>query len=65
MTLDEVRRLPALITVEQALDVVPISRGAFYEGIRRGELPSIRIGRRVLIPTAELARQVLGVEVNP
>jgi excisionase family DNA binding protein len=29
-----------------------ISRRAFYNAINRGEIPSLRLGRRILIPRA-------------
>jgi hypothetical protein len=35
--------------------VLGLSRSATYESVRRLELPSVRIGRRILIPTARLA----------
>lgn len=31
-----------------------MSRSAFYEAVARGDLPSIRVGRRLYIPNAEL-----------
>ena len=31
-----------------------LSRGLTYEAIRQGEIPSIRIGRRIIIPRASL-----------
>jgi excisionase family DNA binding protein len=40
----------ATLTVEQAAGLLGISRGLAYEGVRRGEIPSIRIGRRMLVP---------------
>jgi hypothetical protein len=39
----------------------PLSRSATYDAIRRGELPTVRIGRRLFIPTAQL-RQLLGLD---
>ena len=42
------------MTVEQAAEVLGISRTLAYEAVRRGEIPSIRIGRRVLVPVARL-----------
>jgi excisionase family DNA binding protein len=32
----------------------PVRRTGWYEGIKRGEIPHIRIGRRILIPRAAL-----------
>jgi excisionase family DNA binding protein len=31
-----------------------LSRASIYEAIRRGEIPSIRVGRRVMVPRAAL-----------
>jgi excisionase family DNA binding protein len=44
------------VTVDEAAAVLGIGRNAAYAATRTGELPSIRIGRRTLIPTAELRR---------
>lgn len=38
------------LTVEEAAVVLGISRTSAYEGIRRGEIPSVRVGRRLLVP---------------
>ena len=37
-------------TVDEVARMLGISRGLAYEMVNRGELPSIRLGRRVLIP---------------
>jgi excisionase family DNA binding protein len=42
------------MSVEQAGALLGISRGLAYEGVRRGEIPAIRIGSRLLVPTAKL-----------
>ena len=49
----------ATLTVEQAGELLGISRGLAYEAVRRGEIPSVRIGRRILVPAAAL-RALLG-----
>lgn len=41
---------PRTMTVEEASEILGISRGHAYELIRRGELPGIRLGRRVVVP---------------
>jgi excisionase family DNA binding protein len=46
------------LTVEEAARLLGISRAFAYEAVRRGEIPSIRIGRRVLVPKAALKRLV-------
>lgn len=38
------------LTVEEAATVLGISRAFVYEAVRRGEIPSIRIGCRILVP---------------
>lgn len=48
--------LPLTLTVEQAAQVLGVGRSAAYAAVRAGEIPSVRIGRRVLIPRAGLAR---------
>jgi excisionase family DNA binding protein len=42
------------ITVEEAGRLLGIGRSLAYEAARRGELPTIRLGRRLLVPTARL-----------
>lgn len=48
------------LTVEEAAGILGISRAFAYEAVRRGEIPSIRIGRRVLVPRVALDRLVNG-----
>lgn len=52
------------LTVEEAAALLGISRAFAYEAVRRGEIPSIRIGRRVLVPRVALDRLVSG-DVQP
>jgi excisionase family DNA binding protein len=42
------------MTVEEAGEALGISRSHAYELIRQGELPSLRLGRRVVVPIAPL-----------
>ena len=44
---------PLVLTVEEAGQILRLSRNSMYEAIRRGEVPNIRIGRRILIPAHE------------
>jgi excisionase family DNA binding protein len=46
------------LTVEEAGGRLGISRTLAYELVRRGEIPSIRLGRRVLVPIQALDRMV-------
>ena len=45
-----------VLNVAEARRELGLSRGLIYEAVRRGEIPSIRIGRRILIPRAALQR---------
>jgi excisionase family DNA binding protein len=47
---------PATLTVEEAARVLGISRGTAYKAVRAGEIPSIRIQRRLLVPRLALDR---------
>jgi excisionase family DNA binding protein len=49
------------ITVEDAADLLHISRASAYQGVNKGEIPSIRVGRRILVPTAALL-EMLGLK---
>lgn len=42
------------MTVEQAAAALGVSRGTAYAAVRAGQLPTVRIGRRVLVPTEGL-----------
>jgi excisionase family DNA binding protein len=48
----------ATITVEQAAKALGISRNAAYAGVKANEIPSIRIGRRVLVPKIAFERML-------
>ena len=49
---------PDTYTVEEAAKVLCIGRSTAYEGARSGDLPTIRIGRRLLVPRAALERKL-------
>lgn len=38
------------ITVQEAAELLGISRGLAYEMARRGKLPALRFGKRLVIP---------------
>jgi len=42
------------LTVEEAAARIGLGRGSAYEAVRRGEIPSIRFGKRILVPKAAL-----------
>ena len=47
-------------SVVEASRLLKLSRGATYEAVHSGQIPSIKIGRRILIPAAGLARVLEG-----
>jgi len=49
------------MTVEEAATALGISRAFAYEAVNNGEIPTIRIGRRILVPKAALNRLLSGV----
>ncbi|MDF0532533.1 helix-turn-helix domain-containing protein [Tsukamurella sp. 8F] len=49
------------ISVPRAGQILGVSRATAYALVERGEVPSVRVGGRVLVPTAAL-RALLGVE---
>lgn len=51
---------PLTLTVEQAAAVLGVGRSTAYELVRSGDLPGLRLRRRIVIPVATLADR-LGV----
>ncbi|MGA2284803.1 MAG: helix-turn-helix domain-containing protein [Dehalococcoidia bacterium] len=43
-----------VFTVEETAHLLGLSVRSAYEGVYRGDIPSLRIGRRILIPRARL-----------
>ena len=54
----------ATLSVEETAKVLGIGRNSAYEGVRTGEIPSIRIGKRILVPRLAL-EQILKDAGNP
>lgn len=44
----------ATITIEQTAELLGLGRTAAYEAARRGEFPTRRLGRRVVVPVPAL-----------
>jgi excisionase family DNA binding protein len=47
-------------TVPEAAKRLGISDRSAYEAVKRGDLPAIRVGNRLLVPKAALARLLTG-----
>lgn len=52
-------------TVDEVAVVLGISRPLAYLSVKRGEIPSIRIGKRLLIPVAALNKKLESCYVPP
>jgi excisionase family DNA binding protein len=48
------------VTVTQAAVMLGISRTSAYERVRRDEIPTVRLGRRLLVPKARLLAMLDG-----
>jgi excisionase family DNA binding protein len=49
-----------VFTIEEAGEILLISRGSAYAAARSGDLPVISVGRRRLIPRLALERKLAG-----
>lgn len=46
--------LPPTISVEHAAKLLGIGRNTAYDAVKRGEIPSLRLGRRLVVPVGKL-----------
>jgi excisionase family DNA binding protein len=46
--------LPPLLSIDQACRLLGVSRGVGYRAAASGDLPTLRWGRRLYVPTARL-----------
>ena len=54
-----------VLTVDEVASRLEISRSSAYEAVRRGEIPSLRIGRRIVIPVSMFLAWLRGAEAAP
>jgi excisionase family DNA binding protein len=57
-------RLDEVLTVEEARARLRISRNGIYNAIVRGEIPHIKIGKRILIPSAAFEALLRGETIQ-
>jgi excisionase family DNA binding protein len=48
------------LKIEEAAKVLGISRNTAYDAAKSGQLPTVKIGRRFLVPKAALDRMLEG-----
>ncbi len=53
------------VTVEEAAVMLGISRTTAYGCASRNEIPTVRLGRRVVVPTAALMAMLASEEQSP
>lgn len=51
-------------TVEEAARLFGISRGLAYELVKSGDLPAVRLGRRLVVPRMVVERLLAGAGVD-
>jgi excisionase family DNA binding protein len=47
-----------VLSVEECCEVLGLSRNTLYERIADGSVPSVRLGKRILIPVAGLEKML-------
>lgn len=61
---NKVKENAELLTPEEARPSSRLGKNAFYAAIHRGDIPSVRIGRKIFIPRARYERLLAG-DVEP
>ncbi|MDP8970084.1 MAG: helix-turn-helix domain-containing protein [Actinomycetota bacterium] len=55
--------LPATLSIPQAAEILGVGRDLAYQAARRGRLPTVRVGRRLLVRTDQLL-ELLGIQAR-
>ena len=48
--------LPTVLTIPETAKILRIGRNSAYEAARTGEIPTVKIGKRLLVPRKALER---------
>lgn len=48
------------VSVEEAAEMLGVSRGSAYNLVRVGDIPSVRLGRRIVVPVRRLRALIDG-----
>lgn len=54
-----------VFTVDEVAKILRIGRATAYEAVRRGEIPVVKIGRRLLVPRTALERLLSDPQKGP
>ena len=49
-------RVTPTVTVARTARLLGVSRSTAYSAVRRGQIPTIRVGNRILVPTVAIYR---------
>lgn len=52
------------LSVEEAGDILGLSRDSAYKAVARGDIPVLRIGRRLRVPTERLQHLLAGTQAS-
>lgn len=58
MTIDDALSRPTISVPDAGALFFGLARGAAYEAAKKGDIPIIRVGRRLVVPVAPLAEKV-------
>lgn len=47
-----------VLTVSEVAQILGLSRNSAYQGVSRGEIPSVRVGKRILVPRIALEKML-------
>lgn len=61
MDIDDIRKR-ATLTVKETADALGISVRHAYELVKRGDIPSLKLGHRTVVPTEKLLKMLGGDE---
>jgi excisionase family DNA binding protein len=53
---------PLALSVKAAAKILGLSRASAYEAVRTGQIPSLRFGKRIVVPRAALNRMLSQTE---
>lgn len=63
MTLDEALSRPTIPVPDAGKLFFGLARNAAYDAAKRGDIPTVRVGGRIMVPVAPLAKK-LGLRMN-
>jgi excisionase family DNA binding protein len=47
-----------VLTVSEVAQMLGLSRNSAYQGVMKGEIPSVRVGKRILVPRIALEKML-------